>query len=228
MKANQLSPFKFLIGNGAISVILFSASLRVGSSFVPSYKQPLESTFLPASARSSQRMTALFSERSPSDNSRDFRAFSEDDGKSDIREEENLLRASEFLLDDDHDDLHDRAVERGSDVRRVRLDRESGTEGKFAKHGDELWTLRADMARLSKELIDSLTEGNRERERSVRSQLLRAEKRDAELVYRLELEAMEKADTEGRADDARHHREEALAARSCVPHLNLEGLWVGK
>lgn len=229
MKVNNISgPSGFVVGKMALSLILFSASLRVASSFVTPSQQQLEPAFLSPSARPVRKGMALFSERSPSDNPRDFRAFSEGEGDGGLNPEENLLRASEFLLDDDDNDLHDRAAQRGSDIRRERLERESGTEGRFARHGDELWALRADMGRLSKELVDALTAGDRDRERSVRAQLLRAEKRDAELVYKLEMEALEKAEADGRMDDAIQHREEALLARSCVPHLNLEGLWVGK
>ena len=54
------------------------------------------------------------------------------------------------------------------------------------------------------------------------------EKRDPELVYRVELEEMKQAEKDGRMEDVEKHREAAAAARSCLPQFNLEGLWVGK
>ena len=49
-----------------------------------------------------------------------------------------------------------------------------------------------------------------------------------ELVYELELAALSEAESEGKVSKAQAHREEATAARSVLPHFNLEGLWVGK
>ena len=49
-----------------------------------------------------------------------------------------------------------------------------------------------------------------------------------ELVYELELAALSEAESKGKASKAQAHREEASAARSVLPHFNLEGLWVGK
>ena len=49
-----------------------------------------------------------------------------------------------------------------------------------------------------------------------------------ELVYELELAALSDAESEGKVSKAQAHRDEASAARSVLPHFNLEGLWVGK
>lgn len=49
-----------------------------------------------------------------------------------------------------------------------------------------------------------------------------------ELVYELELAALSEAESKGKVSKAQAHREEATAARSVLPHFNLEGLWVGK
>jgi hypothetical protein len=62
----------------------------------------------------------------------------------------------------------------------------------------------------------------------LRAKLREAESQDPELIYRLELEALQNAQREGRTKDAELHIQKAVAARSCLPLFNLEGLWVGK
>jgi hypothetical protein len=54
------------------------------------------------------------------------------------------------------------------------------------------------------------------------------EQRDPELVYKMELEAMHDAEEAEDIADEIEHKENALNARTCLPHFNLEGLWVGK
>ena len=116
-----------------------------------------------------------------------------------------------------------------TDARRARLERDQENKDQFAKHGDDLWSLRKKMTRLSEKLVGVLAgEDTRESEELIRHELRSAEQRDPELVYEMELLEMELAIQEGDGVQARKCRERAMNARSCLPHYNLEGLWVGK
>jgi len=62
----------------------------------------------------------------------------------------------------------------------------------------------------------------------LKNQLRQTESRDPNHVYGSEIEAMEKSLHEGRIEEARIHRQEAISARNCLPQFNFEGLWIGK
>lgn len=111
-----------------------------------------------------------------------------------------------------------------SSQRRQRKERDSLLEERFAAYGDDLWKLRTDMERLSENLMNS----NGTPERAIQDSLYELEQRDPEIVYKVELEYVMQAEQDGRLEDAERHRETAMAARSCLPQFNLEGLWVGK
>ena len=115
-----------------------------------------------------------------------------------------------------------------SELRRERLERENQNRIKYAKYGNELWQLRTNIAELSDELLEAIGRGEEMEELGLRRTLSKVEKRDPELVYKAELEAMAEAEADGRVEDALFHKERAINARSCLPHFNLEGLWVGK
>lgn len=115
-----------------------------------------------------------------------------------------------------------------STQRQRRMEAESRIEGRFVKFGDDLWTLRRVMTKLSHKLVSAINAGLRDREAEIREQLRLLELQDPELVYRLELEALHDAKREGRDKDARKHGRNAYDARSCLPQYNLDGLWVGK
>lgn len=115
-----------------------------------------------------------------------------------------------------------------SDVRKERLEREKANKIKFANYGNDLWQLRSNIEDLSLELVDSITNGDTTGETGIRNELRKVEKRDPELVYRMQLEAMNEAISEGLSEDVEIHKEKAINARSCLPQFNLEGLWVGK
>ena len=117
---------------------------------------------------------------------------------------------------------------RESDARRARLERDQETKDQFAAYGDKLWNLRKKMNELSENLVGVLNGKSRESEELIRHELRQAEQRDPELVYEMELLEMELAIREGDQMQARKSRQRALNARSCLPHFNLEGLWVGK
>lgn len=115
-----------------------------------------------------------------------------------------------------------------NDRRRARLARDSAKRRSFCEFGDELWSLRAAMDQLSLRLVDAIQAGQAELETHTREQLRDIEQRDPELVYMLELADARDAEREGRLKDAQEHGKRAADARSCLPHFNLEGLWVGK
>ena len=115
-----------------------------------------------------------------------------------------------------------------SSARKERVQQDKKNQGKFVKYGDDLWDLRKTMTSLSKKLVAAINSGSRDKEEAIRSRLREAESQDPELVYKLELEQMEKAKRDGRMSDAEQHSRNAVAARSCLPQFNLDGLWVGK
>jgi Cyclin D1 binding domain len=114
-----------------------------------------------------------------------------------------------------------------SPLRRERLHRDENIRSQFVR-GNSLWDLRAEMDDMASKLVKAINAG-KNREEDVARQALRSfEQRDPELVYMRELADMEQATLDGRAADANSHREKAIAARSCLPQFNLDGLWVGK
>jgi hypothetical protein len=115
-----------------------------------------------------------------------------------------------------------------TETRRARIEREIQTRAQFVPFGDPLWQLRNQMEILSRRLIKAIEEGQDELVENTRKMLQTFEKKDPELVYMLELSDMQQAQQDGRAKDVDRHRRLALAARSCLPHFNLNGLWVGK
>ena len=115
-----------------------------------------------------------------------------------------------------------------SDVRRARKKHDKKVRGRFATHGDDLWSLRKVMADLSLKLVKAISNEAHEREQSIREKLRELEGQDPELVYKMELLKMKRAMGEDRDDDVAKHTKNAMEARSQLPHYNLEGLWVGK
>lgn len=114
-----------------------------------------------------------------------------------------------------------------TNLRKQRKERDSQTKSKFAAFGDQLWDLRTAMSTLGEELMHAISVGKDEAG-YIRDQLRECENRDPELVYRVQLEEAMAAEVEGRMEHAKKHKDAALAARSCLPQFNLEGLWVGK
>lgn len=140
--------------------------------------------------------------------------------------------------DNNHNEKHDerrRVMEftnleplQETEERRRRIEEELENKERFVKFGDDLWNLRMKMEQYSSKLVAAITEGKESQEHSVREKLRDAESRDPELVYMLELAEQQRLEKEGRHEEAEKHKERALAARSCLPQFNLDGLWVGK
>jgi predicted acylesterase/phospholipase RssA len=143
---------------------------------------------------------------------------------------------SSHAADDLHEHQHPNRRAEFSDLepvkqslaRQARLRMDTQNRNRFAKYGDDLWGLRESMTALSEKLVAAINGGIRETEDKIRENLREMEKQDPELVYEIEIEKMYKAKSEGRTSDAELHSKKALAARSCLPQFNLEGLWVGK
>ena len=134
-------------------------------------------------------------------------------------EDESKRRRAEFI------DLE--PVEESA-ARRARLERDTINKEQFAKYGNELWGLRDIMHDLSSKLVEAINVGSQKDEYRIREKLRDAESRDPELMYKLQVAEGILAQRENRMDEAEEHSRKALAARSCLPHYNLEGLWVGK
>lgn len=197
----------------ASATTLLSASLLLASIADTSVLAFVSPNVMPTTSQSST--TCLFSGRSPTGSS-SYAAFGDGQAHS---SSSHGRRSSEF---------HDLQPIEKSDERRLRMQQDEHTKARFAAFGDELWDLRSKMTELSVDLISSMASGDRDTEQNVRDELRDAEGRDPELVYELELAALSEAESEGKASKAQAHREEASAARSVLPHFNLEGLWVGK
>jgi len=112
--------------------------------------------------------------------------------------------------------------------RKKRIEQEQEDKQRFVSYGDELWNMREFMWKLSRKLLKSINHGDRQKEEEIREELRQIEHQDPDLVYKMELEMLHKATSEGREDDARRHSMVASAARSNLPQYNLDGLWVGK
>ena len=115
-----------------------------------------------------------------------------------------------------------------SETRKMREVLDLSNQARFVEHGDDLWKLRSVIDNLSIELIDAISSKCEKSEKAIRESLRNAEHRDAEVVYKMELEASNIATEEGRDKDAERHHQEVMNARSCIPHFSLDGLWVGK
>ena len=115
-----------------------------------------------------------------------------------------------------------------SSERKKRMQQEREDKQRFVSYGDELWNMREFMGKLSRKLLKSINHGDRQKEEEIREELRQIEHQDPDLVYKVELEKLHKATSEGREDDARRHSMIASAARNNLPQYNLDGLWVGK
>ena len=114
-----------------------------------------------------------------------------------------------------------------SSTRRKRIEKEIMGKKRFVKYGNELWDLNDEIEHLSQGLVESLAEGG-EHSQMIREKLREAEYRDPNIVYSLELEAMERALDKEDIEKGQVHRELALDAREHLAQYNYQGLWIGK
>ena len=117
-----------------------------------------------------------------------------------------------------------------SAARRSRWDREAAARSKFAR-GDELHEMRARVAELGRELADAVRSSpsaDAAAARELRAEMADMNDRDPDFVYAMSRELMERAMDEGDDASTAEYRRKMEDARSCMPQLNLHGLWVGK
>lgn len=119
--------------------------------------------------------------------------------------------------------------------RRLRWEREAGARSRFARE-DEACELRTTAARLRGELVDAqgaaaaatATEVDRRRVDRLEEELLTLSGRDPEFMMAVSSELLERAEAAGNDAMAEKYRLQVEDARSCIPQLNMHGLWVGK
>ena len=112
-------------------------------------------------------------------------------------------------------------------TRRLRLLREAALRTKFVT-GDDLYHLREQAMRLREDLKQARMLGATQRVHELERAILKVQQVDAEFVYVVSLERMNRAEAEGRTEEAEQYRQGAMEARSALPQFNLDGLWVGK
>lgn len=152
----------------------------------------------------------------------------------------------------DVDDLSERTTRVVSDTRRARWARESAAKSKFTT-GDDLHDMRSRIVGLRNELLDikmsmsnsgpsATTIGRgmfnntdakfdtqrRNKAREIENEITRLNDRDPEFVYAMSIELMKRAVVEGDTDGINEYKCKMEDAMSCMPQMNLHGLWVGK
>jgi hypothetical protein len=122
-----------------------------------------------------------------------------------------------------------------SAARRSRWAREAAARSKFAG-GDELHEMRARAAELGRELAEDAARRSSPPSSSAAAAAVREREaemadmndRDPDFVYAMSRELMERAMHEGDDASTAEYRRKMEDAGSCMPQLNLHGLWVGK
>jgi len=114
-----------------------------------------------------------------------------------------------------------------SEKRRTRMELEEEVMSRF-EHGDNLMELRKQVKDMKVDLQDARNDGDLSKMSKLKSKITEAQRKDAELMYRLATERMAGAEEEGLSEEHEKYKNEAMAARSVLPQFNIEGLWVGK
>jgi hypothetical protein len=181
------------------------------ASFVPQLPQPFGRNIVGKTTNKQSHSSVLF--------------YNGGSPSADGETHDEMHRIYHWRTRSEFDDLEPLPV---SETRKMREVLDLSNQARFVEHGDDLWKLRSVIDNLSIELIDAISSKCEKSEKAIRESLRNAEHRDAELVYKMELEASNIATEEGRDKDAERHHQEAMNARSCIPHFSLDGLWVGK
>lgn len=126
------------------------------------------------------------------------------------------------------------------ETRQLRWERQALVQSKFAS-GDAVFELRASIAELRRELVDVRTQVEdgvfkveaemkmaERRIKQLEQEVLTLNGRDAEFMYAVSLELLEKARDEEDEELVEKYMVQAEEARLCIPQLNMHGLWVGK
>jgi len=122
--------------------------------------------------------------------------------------------------------------------RQLRWERERLVQSKYTS-GDEIYELRTQTLDLKSKLKDARRQYNQSTTKldkvkantiihKIEQELFSLETRDAEFMYAVTSELMEKAELKGDTQAVEKYKIGMEEARSCIPQLNLHGLWVGK
>ena len=122
--------------------------------------------------------------------------------------------------------------------RQLRWEREAIVQSKYTS-GDEIYELRTRTLDLKTQLKDARRQYNQSTTKldkvkantiihEIEQELFNLEGRDAEFMYAVSSELMEKAELEGDSQAVEKYKILMEEARSCIPQLNLHGMWVGK
>lgn len=133
-------------------------------------------------------------------------------------EDENYSQENEELFSDERENKRRRLL---------REKRESLLKDRYVM-GNELIELRERIThseKLIKIALKNKASTQREDIEELKKQVRELRSRDAEFVYGVAVKEMDDARDE---KDIRKWKQISLDARSCIPHFNLEGLWVGK
>lgn len=110
------------------------------------------------------------------------------------------------------------------ETRQLRWEREALVQSKYAS-GDEVFALRKGIMELQSKLSEIKDD---KAINDLEKELHSLNERDAEFMYAISSELMEKAEMDGDVKAADKYRSQLEEARLCIPQLNMHGLWVGK
>uniref|UniRef100_A0A6U3S517 Uncharacterized protein n=1 Tax=Ditylum brightwellii TaxID=49249 RepID=A0A6U3S517_9STRA len=114
-----------------------------------------------------------------------------------------------------------------SEERLARISREKRVQSLFLQ-GDDLIELRQNIQAMKMGVSEAKRDGDLTRVQKLEKAIQQAQVMDAEFAYAMAKDQMEFAESKGNTKEATAYRQEAMAARSCIPHFNIEGLWIGK
>ncbi len=110
-----------------------------------------------------------------------------------------------------------------TNIRMDRFQSEKKNKEQFIPYGNELWELRSELSLASKELFEKMaTSENKDLIQGIRNKIRSLEQRDANIVYGVELDAMDDALEEGREHDAEMHKRNAMNARDQLVQFQYE------
>jgi hypothetical protein len=150
--------------------------------------------------------------------------FSYFDSAEDIeRSQSSFISPSNYLA------LEAFALEQPNEnpARKRRIKEERETRKRFL-YGNELLELRTKVKSLQERMSKMRRHGSHTKMSELFMEIKTLLVRDAEYMYGQALALAEKARLEHRQEDAETYSQEAKRIRSCLPHLNIDGLWVGK
>lgn len=179
---------------------------------------PVGKTFINAHSKFEARQESHLSLTEDDVNSSYFDSSGSDDGKpSSQLSPTNYLSLEAFSLEQPKE----------NPVRQRRLREESETRRRFV-YGNELLELRLQIKQMKEEMQKLQKAGMKDKLAKLREEVKLLLVKDAEFMYGQAFALTEQARLDKREDAAKKYYEEGLRIRACLPHFNIEGLWVGK